>query len=47
MISLLHLFWIIPVSATIGLVTAVMCIEARLSDDEIEAIQDADWRRIE
>lgn len=37
MFNLLHLLWIVPLSATIGLVTAVFCIEARLSDEEIDA----------
>ena len=36
MISLVHLLWIIPVSAAVGLITAVFCIEAKMSDEEIE-----------
>ena len=36
MISMMHLLWIIPVSATVGLITAVLCIEAKMSDEEIE-----------
>lgn len=44
MISLLHLIWIVPVSATIGLVTAVFCIEASRSDEELETIYgEAEW----
>ena len=36
MISLLHLIWIVPLSAAVGLITAVFCIEAKMSDEEIE-----------
>lgn len=46
MINILHLFWIVPVSAWVGLVTAVFCIEASKSDEELETIcGDAEWNR--
>lgn len=36
--NLLNLLWIIPVSYTIGLITAVFYIEAKMSDEELEEV---------
>ena len=48
MINLLHLIWIVPVSATIGLIIAVFCIEASRSDEELESIYgECEWDRDE
>lgn len=36
MINILHLLWIIPLSATIGYFTAILMVAAKTADEEIE-----------
>ena len=43
-LNYLHLIWIVPVSAVIGFITAVFCVEASKADQDLETpYGDDEW----
>lgn len=50
LIDIVHLLWIVPLSAAIGMIAAAMCIQSKKSDEEMEKreeIIDEEWSREE